>query len=457
MLVLNPFWNDSLIKTLERMLSLAMLSDEHSLAVYAKDFGRLLHSAPKGIFKVENLIQLQKIFQFASTHNLPLTIRGEGLGQGGQSLATKDSVLIQKNFSQPPELVHDAIWVDGTCSWIDLIKHSLPHKMIPRVIPYNTNLNVAGVLSAGGFGAASFQFGSAASNVLELEIVHTNGELELCKNDSQIGQSCLGGQGLFGFINRIKIPLRPCKSLVRSFFISYGDKDIWLNDLQKISKIADHIESFCSPAIMGARINPHGRTPFAQWLYGLQIAIEYESEAPQFDDLNLGSAKLLLIQDESIATFLTRHNARIQLMQGSVMWELTHPWYECLVKKSQLEDLECLLDMLPINFAPIVHVMPVKPEKYSGFVMYPDGDDIFLLMILPPGIDEAFSANCIELIAQLDSLLLAKGGKRYLSGYLGNSVDINYWQHHFDTHFKAWRTNKSLYDPKNILTSVLHP
>ncbi|STY28228.1 cytokinin oxidase [Legionella wadsworthii] len=432
--------------------------DEHFLIFFREDFGKLIHSEPVAIFEPASLESIQSFLQYAHKNDLPITIRGNGMSQSGQSLAVPGGVVIHtKNFNKVFEADSDSIWIEANATWASLLDSSLKQSMIPYVIPLNCNLSVGGVLSAGGMGASSFKFGSVVSHVKALEVVQANGEVVQIEKGSSLMDACLGGQGRFGLITKACIALRSCGKQVKTFFLVYLDKNQWLHDLHLCQTKADYIESFCTPAIQGAKLSEKGRFPFAQWFYSIHVAVEYDDETINFSDLGLKPWRLLHTQEESIHSFLHRHDSRFNAMKITGQWELQHPWYECFIPATFLNNLEEILAALPLHYATVVHVVPIASQTSAGFLQLPKGKDIFAFMILNPGLPQALIPSCLEAIKYLDSLFLPQGGKRYLSGYLEAFSDNKYWRDHFGAQYPHWLKLKERYDPKNIFCSTLYP
>ncbi|KTC92410.1 FAD-binding protein [Fluoribacter dumoffii] len=450
-------WNSFHIKQCKQKLGQAVLSDGHPLFLFEEDFGKLLHSTPAALCEPKTTEELQALIHYADEHQLPVTIRGNGLSQSGQSLAVPGGlVLSMQYFNHTSEADADSIWVEANASWASLLESSLKKSMVPYVVPHNCNLSIGGVLSAGGIGSASFKYGSVIAHVNALEVVQANGELVSLKKQMPLMEACLGGQGRFGLITKACIALRPCLKNVRTFFLLYADKNKWLEDLLLCQTKADHIESFCTPAIQGAKLSEKGRFPFAQWFYALHVSREYDNEPPDFKDLGLTPWQLLHTQDETIHSYFHRHDSRFNAMKMTGQWELQHPWYECFIPGILLKDLEQLLAALPLHYATVVHIARVAALAPTGFLQLPKGEDVFALMILNPGLPNALIPSCLETIKHLDSIFLGQGGKRYLSGYLGDIPDKNYWKKHFEERYDDWVQLKKQYDPHPIFCSLLH-
>lgn len=453
-------WNMSHIKQCEQITGQAMLRDEHSLVSFSEDFGRTLQSRPSAVCVPQTDVILQKIIRYANENNLPLTIRGNGMSQCGQSISPPGGLVVHLGeLNSVCSQDEESVWVEANTSWASLLASSLKENKVPPVVPYNCDLSVAGVISAGGLGASSFKFGSVTAHVSVLEVITADGVLQRVDASSPLFHACLGGQGRFGVISKACIKLRPCGQNVRTFFMTYLDKQECLNDLKLFKENADYIEFFCSPSIQGAKLSPKGRLPFAQWLYVLHVSVEYDDKAPDLQDLNPDANpwKMHHVQDETIASYVHRHDSRFQAMKMSGQWELQHVWYECFVSADVLMPaLEELLASLPLHYATVVQLASIKNLNTPGFFMLPDSEEIFAVMILNPGLPKPLVPSCMDAIKALDVRFLSQGGKRYLSGFLGFDLKPDYWKSHFNRHYEDWITLKQQYDPKRTFCSALH-
>lgn len=452
-------WNLQHIKQCERYIGQSILSDTDTLSVFNADFGGLVHGTPSAVCIPETVIVLEKLMQYADTHRLPVTVRGHGLSQCGQSLAVSGGLLIHmEKMNHILSINNQSIWIEANANWASVLDVTLKEQYVPFVVPYNCQLSIGGVLSLGGIGASSFKSGSAIEHVDALEVLTADGARQQVDKHSSLFHAVLGGQGQFGIITKAALALRACAPQVRTFFLVYLDVKTWLQDLKKFQKCADYIESFCSPAIQGAKLSPKGRTSFAQWLFGLQVSVEYEGEAPELDGICSDSEhwKILHIQDERIGSYLLRHDARFNAMKMTGQWTLKHLWYECFVPMSVLiQHLDELLTSLPLHYATLLQIVPIAQHyETSGFFMLPDAEEIVAVMILNPGLPEPLVESCLEVMRGLDDRFLCQGGKRYLSGFLGFDLTKDYWKNHFNGKYADWLRLKEQYDPKRIFQSA---
>lgn len=450
-------WNTQLLK---QQLNQATFLEKRLLDSYAEDFGHFHRQQPQAVFLPNSLDSIQQLLNFAHSHKLPLTIRGRGLSQGGQSLAVENgAVLSMEKWIAVLDQDEEGIWVQANASWSQVISESLATSRLPFVTPNNCHLSIAGTLSAGGIGAQSFKYGCTTDHVVALEVVTANGEVHELRPNHPLFHACLGGQGCFGVMIKIKIALRPAASQVRTFFLLYLDSATWLEDMKQLRGVVDYMECFCSPATQGAKLTEKGRFPFAQWLYCMQVSVEYDKIAPSFSDLSVRAHpwKLVHQQEEPLFNYLHRHDGRFQSMQATGLWALQHLWYECFVKEDWLfPQLENLLSSLPLHYAQTVHIMPLEKTKQTDFFAFPEGGALYSIMILNPGLAQSLVPSSLQAVVSLDQFFLKQGGKRYLSGFLGDDIRQDYWKKHFGANYAFWQKLKQQFDPSGVFCSLLH-
>ncbi|MFA6302422.1 MAG: FAD-binding oxidoreductase [Legionella sp.] len=458
-LQLQKTWDTQQIKQLKSDTGQALLDDESTLVSFSQDFGKLIQSYPSAVSIPKDVTQVQQFISFAHDNTLPIVIRAKGLSQGGQSLPGAGGVtLSMQHFDKVLDLEADGVWLEANCTWASLLELSLKSGKAPFVLPYNCNLSIAGVLSAGGVGASSFKYGFINAYVLALELIDGTGTLHTVDKNSPLFHACLSGQGRCAVITKAKIALRPVQKQVKTFSLVYADVTKWFEDIERLKSKVDYMELFCSPSIQGSKLKQGKRVAMAQWLYGMHLSVEFSGKAPELNDIasNLSYWNVLNTQEDTIADYFLRHNPRFEMMRLLGQWDLYHPWYECFVPTKVLQDnLSRLLDELPLHYASLAQVVPIARQK-AQLMMLPDDDSISEFMILNPGIPSVLKDSALQAVQDLDAFLLDQGGKRYLSGYLGHTVNKEYWQRHFGNHYDQWMTLKEQYDPHHIFNSVLH-
>ena len=433
-----------------------VIQDSSNSAAASSDFGNLVSGNSRGIIQPQNITELQSVLQFASDEGIPVTPRGRGYSQGGQSLSSNGFTLdiTPLNFIGIPDIESKTITCEAGAKWQDIVAVTSKNALLPKVLPLNLEQTVGGLLSTAGIGSTSHTYGPIIANVVSLDVVTGTGNLIQCSKDvnRDLYDAVLGGLGRYGVIARATLMLREIKPYIRTFHLLYDSLDSWIHDQKLLTQITqiNHLEGFCWSSAKGIRNTSKGRQFFAHWLYGLQIGVEYQKTPPSIDDLTkeLHYSKLIHIENEPILDHVFRYQPRFDMMRHTGMWNQTHPWIDCFISaKALAEILPDILDTLPLSLGDGHRMLRVNNQNIPSFFMVPPGDDIVCFAILPVGVKKS-DTTIITALEQVNQMLLDAGGKRYLSGWLGNSYDL---RQHYGNKYNTLVALKNQYDPQNIL------
>jgi cytokinin dehydrogenase len=346
--------------------------------------------------------------------------------------------------------------------WRELTLQTLRHGLIPNVLPLNLDMSVGGLLCAGGVGANSYRHGPVVANVTALEVATCTGELVRCGADEQpeLFAAMLGGLGHVAVITRATLALRPAATSVRTFHLLYETVEAWLEDCRMLQGRggADHLEGFCWASAKGLRSGPHGTRPFMHWQYGLQASFEYQGAPPEASHALRGTRpwKVLGHLDLDFAAFTFRYQPRFDGMHASGAWEQAHPWLECFLSPEELPRvLPEALDLLPPSLGDGHRLTWVARSNGPSSLRLPS-DLSLCFALLPTGVPTHELPGALRALVGAHRLLIDAGGKRYLSGWLGE-MDRSAWERHHGERFEAWEGARRRFDPKALLRSVLLP
>jgi FAD/FMN-containing dehydrogenase len=171
--------------------------------------------------KARHAADVAAAVNFARDHNLRLVVKGGGHSYLGTSNAP-DSLLIWTRAMNAVELHNDfvgqgcegkvnptpAVSAGAGAMWIDLY-----HRVTTEAGRYVqgggcTSVGVAGLVQSGGFGSFSKGFGTAASGLLEAEIVTADGAVLIanaCTNPDLYWALKGGGGGSWGVVTRLTL------------------------------------------------------------------------------------------------------------------------------------------------------------------------------------------------------------------------------------------------------------
>ncbi len=171
--------------------------------------------------KARNAADVAAAVNFARDHNLRLVVKGGGHSYQGTSNAP-DSLLIWTRDMHTVTL-HDAfvpqgcegkvapqpaVTAESGAMWIDL--YNAVTGKAGRYVQGGgcTTVGVAGLIQSGGFGSFSKGFGTAASSLLEAEIVTADGAVRIanaCTNPDLFWALKGGGGGSWGVVTKLTL------------------------------------------------------------------------------------------------------------------------------------------------------------------------------------------------------------------------------------------------------------
>jgi cytokinin dehydrogenase len=436
------------------------------LKAVSGDFGRVARGQPLGLIRVRDESELHTVFELANALRVRLTLRCGGNSQSGQSIAHRSYCvsLIDFETSVHVDPENSTALCSASIPWRAVVEAAGRHGLVPKVVPLNLDLSVGGTLSAGGFGASSHRYGSAASNVLSLTAITGAGERVTCSRASrpEVFDAVLAGLGRTAALTSATISLRRAGRHVQTVFALYSSLQDCLQDMQLLSTQAacSYLEGSCSSCFQGLRKTSVGRQPLLRWFYGIQFSVEYDAESGANLQSILDRLRCFEVvhrESDDHQPFLDRYRARFAGMHRSGAWEQAHPWFEgILAADAASAFIEELLVMLPGVMGDGHRLFLADGASNPRYLQLPaDASNTSLVVaILPTGIPESSLATALEFVRGATELLHRHGGKRYLSGWL-EPRDGSFWRHHHGSLHEEWEAAKRALDPHEILTSEL--
>ena len=197
------------------------LGDEPSLTQTSGWFGAWTSQPSVYAVAAESTADVVAAINFARTNHLRLVVKGGGHSYQGTSNAAGSLLVWTRRLRQIQ--LHDAFVGQGCtgkqapqhavslgagCMWIDA--YDAVTTKGGRYVQGGgcTTVGVAGLIQSGGFGSFSKAFGTAASNLLEAEVVTADGKVLIanaCTNPDLFWALKGGGGGSFGVITRVTL------------------------------------------------------------------------------------------------------------------------------------------------------------------------------------------------------------------------------------------------------------
>jgi len=106
--------------------------------------------------------------------------------------------------------------VQGMCTYEDLVDATLPHGLMPFVVPQLKTITLGGAVTGMGVESTSFRNGLPHESVLEMDVLTGTGEILTCSRESNVDLFRLfpNSYGSLGYAVRLKIELEPVPAYV---------------------------------------------------------------------------------------------------------------------------------------------------------------------------------------------------------------------------------------------------
>jgi len=133
---------------------------------------------------------------------------------------TEQATLSVRDFNNVITVNAQEGWaeVEGMTTYVDLVDATLPHGMMPAVVPELKSITVGGAVSGIGLESSSFRYGFVHETVLEMDILLADGRIITCTPDNEYKDLFFGipnSYGTFGYILKLKLKIIPTKPYVR--------------------------------------------------------------------------------------------------------------------------------------------------------------------------------------------------------------------------------------------------
>jgi FAD/FMN-containing dehydrogenase len=118
--------------------------------------------------------------------------------------------------------------VQGMCTYEDLVDATLPHGLMPLVVPQLRTITLGGAVSGLGIESPSFRNGLPHESVLEMDILTGAGEVVTARPDGKhadLFHTFPNSYGTLGYATRIRIELEPVKPYVELQHLRFTDLD----------------------------------------------------------------------------------------------------------------------------------------------------------------------------------------------------------------------------------------
>jgi FAD/FMN-containing dehydrogenase len=153
--------------------------------------------------------------------------------------------------------------VQGMCTYEHLVDETLPHGLIPYVVPQLRTITLGGAVSGLGIESTSFRNGLPHESVVEMDIFTGAGEVVTTRPGEELFETFPNSYGSLGYATRLRIELEPVPAYVSLRHVRFDDAGLLAKTITRIMETREHD---------GVRVDGLDGTAFAPGEYYLTLA-----------------------------------------------------------------------------------------------------------------------------------------------------------------------------------------
>lgn len=124
--------------------------------------------------------------------------------------------------------------VQGMCTYEDLVDATLPHGLIPYVVPQLRTITLGGAVTGLGIESTSFRNGLPHESVLEMDVLTGAGEVVTTRPGERLFDTFPNSYGSLGYATRIRIRLEQVPGFVALRHVHFDDVELLAKTVAEI-------------------------------------------------------------------------------------------------------------------------------------------------------------------------------------------------------------------------------
>jgi len=164
--------------------------------------------------------------------------------------------------------------VQGMCTYEDLVDATLPHGLMPTVVPQLRTITLGGAVTGLGIESTSFRHGLPHESVTEMDVFTGGGEVVTTRPGDDLFDAFPNSYGSLGYATRLRIDLEPVPSYVALRHVRFDDLGLLAKTIAEIVDSRDYD---------GQRVDGLDGVAFGPGDYYLTLARWVEEGGPASD------------------------------------------------------------------------------------------------------------------------------------------------------------------------------
>ncbi|MFC8503235.1 FAD-binding oxidoreductase [Pedococcus sp. NPDC057267] len=133
--------------------------------------------------------------------------------------------------------------VQGMCTYEDLVDATLPHGLVPLVVPQLKTITLGGAVTGLGIESTSFRSGLPHESVLEMDVLTGAGEVVTARPEGKhadLFHAFPNSYGTLGYATRLRIELEPVEPWVELRHVRFHDLETLVATIGDIAASGEH-------------------------------------------------------------------------------------------------------------------------------------------------------------------------------------------------------------------------
>ena len=130
--------------------------------------------------------------------------------------------------------------VQGMCTYEDLVDETLPHGLMPLVVPQLRTITLGGAVSGLGIEATSFRSGLPHESVVEMDVFTGAGEVVTTRPGETLFDTFPNSYGSLGYATRLRIDLEEVPTHVALRHVRFDDAGVLAKTIAQIVETGEY-------------------------------------------------------------------------------------------------------------------------------------------------------------------------------------------------------------------------
>ncbi len=130
--------------------------------------------------------------------------------------------------------------VQGMCTYEDLVDATLPHGLVPYVVPQLRTITLGGAVTGLGIESSSFRLGLPHESVLEMDVFTGAGEVVTTRPGEELFDAFPNSYGSLGYATRLRIRLEEVPPYVALRHLRFDDGDLMAKTLAEVAATQEY-------------------------------------------------------------------------------------------------------------------------------------------------------------------------------------------------------------------------